>query len=118
MQEFEYRVIPAPRRAKRVKGAKTGADKFARTLADVINLEAQDGWEYLRVDTLPMDEKKGMLSSFSEVYQTVLIFRRLQEAEAAPEREPAPSAGLRMRAEPEEPKAPMSLGPASGTPAD
>ena len=76
MAKYEYRIVPSPRRAKRVKGARTSQDRFARTLTEVINAEAAEGWEYLRADTLPMDEKKGMLSSATEVYQTVLVFRR------------------------------------------
>ncbi|MSU90544.1 hypothetical protein GE300_13110 [Rhodobacteraceae bacterium 2CG4] len=76
MQHFEYKVVAAPRRAKRAKGAKTPAERFAFMLSEVMNAEARDGWEYLRADTLPAEEKKGMLSNPTEVYQTVLVFRR------------------------------------------
>ena len=87
MTPFEYRIVPSPRRAKRAKGARTPQDRFARTLTEVINAEAAEGWEYLRADTLPVDEKKSMLSTATEVYQTVLVFRRV----IAPVAQPAPA---------------------------
>ncbi|WP_216366765.1 DUF4177 domain-containing protein [Halovulum dunhuangense] len=113
MPVYEYRIIPAPRRSKRSKGAKTPADRYAVTLTEVINAEARAGWEYLRADTLPVEEKQGMLSGTKEVLQTVLIFRR--EAVAMPEprlsaAEPAPRRGFLGRAA--EPAAPRPLGPA------
>ena len=76
MQHYEYKVLAAPRRAKRAKGAKTPAERFAVMLSELMNTEARDGWEYVRADTLPAEEKKGMLSNPTEVYQTVLVFRR------------------------------------------
>ncbi len=108
MQLFEYKVVSAPRRAKRAKGARTTADRFARTLTDMINKEADGGWEYMRADTMPMDEKKGMLSSASEVFQTVLIFRRAQGAGAASVTELRP-----VLRDSKAPEAPLSLGPAT-----
>lgn len=76
MQTFEYKVVAAPRKAKRAKGARTPKDRFARTLTDVINAEAREGWEYLRAESLPVDEKKSMLSSPTEAYHAVLVFRK------------------------------------------
>lgn len=95
MQHYEYKVVAAPRRAKRAKGAKTNADRFAFMLSEVMNTEAREGWEYLRADTLPAEEKKGMLSNPTEIYQTVLVFRRpvssVVAERPAPQR-PAPRA--------------------------
>lgn len=88
MQHYEYKVVAAPRRAKRAKGAKTNADRFAFMLSELMNAEAREGWEYLRADTLPAEEKKGMLSNATEVYQTVLVFRRAISGVAS---EPAPA---------------------------
>ena len=99
MQNFEYKVVAAPRQAKRAKGAKTPADRFARTLAEAINAEAAEGWEYMRADTLPMDEKKSMLGSATEVFQTVLVFRRSTGRvgeSASPQRHEAAEPGLRL----------------------
>lgn len=87
MQRFEYKVVNAPRRpvAKRQKGVRTPQDRFAKTLTDLINEEARGGWEYLRADTLPVEQKSGMLSSAKEVFQTVLIFRRALSHAVQPE---------------------------------
>ena len=106
MQMYEYKAVTAPRRAKRAKGARTTADRFARTLTEMINVEANEGWEYMRADTMPMDEKKGMLSSASEVFQTVLIFRRAV-ASGASVTELRP-----VLADKDGPEVPITLGPA------
>ena len=76
MDQYEYRVVAAPRKSKRVKGAKTPQDRFARTLGDQINEEARLGWEFVGTETLPADEKSSMLSSSKETFHTVLVFRR------------------------------------------
>jgi Domain of unknown function (DUF4177) len=76
MNQYEYRVVAAPRKPKKVKGAKTSQDRFARTLTDVINEEARMGWEFVSSETLPADEKTSMLGSVKETFHTVLVFRR------------------------------------------
>ncbi len=76
MNQYEYRVIAAPRKSKKVKGAKTPPDRFARTLTDVINEEARMGWEFVGSETLPADEKASMLGATKETFHTVLVFRR------------------------------------------
>ncbi|QHQ34103.1 DUF4177 domain-containing protein [Algicella marina] len=119
MQNFEYRVVSAPRKARRAKGAKTPQDRFARTLTDVINAEAENGWEYLRAESLPVEEKKGMLSSPTESYHSVLVFRRNVTAAPSPFRErleprATPPQAPRARPQKEQGVAkPMTLGPAT-----
>lgn len=76
MQTFEYKVVPAPNRSKRVKGVKGTAARFAAVLTETMNEQAADGWEYLRSDSMPVEEKPGLLKSRVETYQTVLVFRR------------------------------------------
>ncbi len=76
MAQFEYKAIAAPRRAKRVKGAKSTTDRFAHAMTDALNTMGAEGWEYVRSETLPVDEKKGMLSSAVEAYHSVMVFRR------------------------------------------
>lgn len=83
MARYEYRVVPAPDRGKRAKGAKGAADRFAHALELLINGMAQDGWHYLRAETLPCEERTG-LTGRSRTLQNVLIFRRdLRGAENA-----------------------------------
>lgn len=76
MQRFEYKVVPAPTRAKRVRGVKTAAGRFAVALGEVINEQAADGWDYVRSDSMPVEEKPGLLKSTVENYYTMLVFRR------------------------------------------
>lgn len=78
---FEYKVVPAPTRGRKARGVKTPADRFARALEDTINELAADGWEYLRTDTLPAEERQG-LTGRTTVYQNMLVFRRAVETAA------------------------------------
>ncbi|AGT07957.1 DUF4177 domain-containing protein [Paracoccus aminophilus] len=75
MQKFEYSVIPAPDRGEKARGAKTGADRFSLALTTVLNERAAEGWEYVRAETLPAEERTG-LTGRATVYHNVLIFRR------------------------------------------
>jgi len=75
MQQYEYRVVPAPKRAEKVKGAKTTPDRFAHALTQVMNEAGRDGWEYLRADTLPCEERVG-LTGRTTTFQHMLVFRR------------------------------------------
>jgi len=79
MEYFEYKVIPAPRRSVRVKGAKGVDGKFAATFEKAINELATNGWQYLRAESLPVDERHGITMRKTETYQNVLIFRRVAE---------------------------------------
>lgn len=78
---FEYKVVPAPTRGKKAKGVKTSADRFAIAVAEAINAEAAEGWEYLRTDTLPAEERQGFTGR-TTVFQNLLIFRRSASAAA------------------------------------
>jgi hypothetical protein len=83
MQTYEYRVVPAPKRAEKVKGAKTTTDRFAHALTQLMNDLGRDGWEYQRADTLPCEERVG-LTGRTTVFQHMLVFRRaLVSAEVA-----------------------------------
>lgn len=75
MQQFEYRVVPAPRKAEKARGLKTTPERFAHALSQTMNDMAREGWEYLRADTLPCEERAG-LTGKTTTYQNVLVFRR------------------------------------------
>ncbi len=79
MQQFEYKVVPAPVRAEKIRGAKTVQDRFAATLAAVMNDLGREGWDYVRADTLPVEERVGFTGR-QTVFQNMLIFRRVIEA--------------------------------------
>ncbi|MAM61652.1 DUF4177 domain-containing protein [Maritimibacter sp. UBA3975] len=75
MQRYEYNVVPAPKKGKRAKGVKGVEGRFAHALSECMNEMAADGWEYLRTDTLPSEERSG-LTGRSTVFQNMLVFRR------------------------------------------
>jgi len=79
MTVYEYKVTPAPRRLKRVRGVSSTAELFAATLAEAINVAAREGWEYVRAESLPAEESRGWFRRSAEVIETVLIFRRERE---------------------------------------
>lgn len=76
MARFEYKVIPAPRKAGKIKGVRGTENKFAAELARLMNELGADGWEYLRADTLPVEERQG-LTGRTTTFQNMLVFRRL-----------------------------------------
>lgn len=95
----EYKVVPAPSRAARTKGVRGTADRFALTLAGALNEQAAEGWEFLRTETLMVEERKGLFGRRS-VSQTVMVFRRTLRGAAAAAQvpplvlaTPAPAAG-------------------------
>jgi hypothetical protein len=59
MTYYDYKVIPAPKRAKRVKGVHGTEDLFALTLTEAINEVARQGWEYVRAEHLPAEAPRG-----------------------------------------------------------
>ncbi|WP_312526004.1 DUF4177 domain-containing protein [Paracoccus sp. (in: a-proteobacteria)] len=75
MQLFEYTVVPAPDRGEKGRGSKTATDRFSQAFSTALNEMAQQGWEYLRAETLPTEERSG-LTSRTMVYHNVLVFRR------------------------------------------
>lgn len=72
---YEYKVVPAPVRGIKAKGLKTPEDRFANALETAINELAADGWEYLRADTLPSEQREGIMGK-TTVFQNMLVFRR------------------------------------------
>ena len=79
---YEYRVIPAPVKGTKAKGAKTAPDRFALTLQEAMNAMANDGWEFLRAETLPSEERAG-LTGTKTVYHNMLVFRRKRDTDLA-----------------------------------
>lgn len=99
MNQFEYRVIPAPLRGEKAKDAKTPSDRYSLALTAELNRMAQDGWEYVRADVLPSEERSG-LTGRSTVYHNLLVFRRTVPVPVAASRQPQPEypAALPVRA--------------------
>ncbi|WP_342070523.1 DUF4177 domain-containing protein [Yoonia algicola] len=85
---YEYKVVPAPLRGLKARGVKTAEDRFALALETAMNALARDGWEYLRADTLPSEQREGLMGK-ATVYQNMLVFRRAKPVAKAAA--PAPS---------------------------
>lgn len=112
MTFYDYKVTPAPKQIKRIKGVSGTAELFAATLSDAINAAARDGWEYVRAESLPATESGGWFRRGAEVIETVLVFRRPRETlgprlASARQPEPAPAVGIEV----EPPRAPVERPP-------
>jgi hypothetical protein len=72
----EYKCVGAPERPKRKRGQKTRSDRVAGAMQEIIEAEAKDGWEYLRTDLVPVEEKSGLFGRPREVHRAVMVFHR------------------------------------------
>jgi hypothetical protein len=75
---YEYWVVPAPRKGEKGRGLKSAEERFAFALTNLMNMMADEGWEYQRADALPCDERSG-LTGTKTTFHNVLVFRRPQE---------------------------------------
>lgn len=78
---YEFKVIPAPRRGEKARGIKTTEERFALALTTVMNELGREGWDYVRADTLPVDERAGFTGTKTS-FQNMLVFRRVLSAVA------------------------------------
>ncbi len=78
MLRYEFKVIPAPRRGEKLRGLKTTEDRFAMALTMVMNDLGREGWDYVRTDTLPVDERAGFTGTKTS-FHNMLVFRRVLE---------------------------------------
>ena len=96
---YEYKVVPAPARGLKAKGIKTAEDRFAHALETAMNELAGDGWEYLRADTLPCEQREGLMSK-TTVYQNMLVFRRVKAPVKPAQRPPVAAPQPQISQEP------------------
>ncbi len=75
MTQYEYKVVPAPKKGLKAKGAKSSEDRFANALQTAMNTLGASGWEYQRTDTLPCEERSGLTGRVT-TFQNMLVFRR------------------------------------------
>lgn len=75
MQQFEYKVVPAPNRGKKSRGVKTPEARFANGVETVLNEMAAQGWEFQRAEMLPSEERSGFTGSKTN-WRNLLVFRR------------------------------------------
>ncbi|RRH77372.1 DUF4177 domain-containing protein [Falsigemmobacter faecalis] len=113
MQTHEYKVVPAPRKGDKARGLKSAEDRFAYALTRVMNEMALDGWEYLRTDTLPVEERTGLTGRVSTSFQSLLVFRRALKSAA----DAGPAALRAVMADPVAPPPLPAVAPAPVPPA-
>lgn len=82
MTQYDYKVVPAPRKLKRIRGVNSAGELCAATMAETLNAVARDGWEYLRADQVSAAQEGGWFRRGTEVVETVLIFRRRHDADS------------------------------------
>jgi hypothetical protein len=75
MPKYQYKVVPAPAKGTKAKGVKTVEGRFALSVEGTLNKMAAEGWEYLRAELLPSDERSGLTGSTTN-WRNVLVFRR------------------------------------------
>src|SRR5690625_3233101 len=73
---YEYKCVGAPEEPRRQRGVRAWSDRVALAMQEAITAEAVDGWEYMRTDILPVEEKDGFFSRVRRIQRAVLIFRR------------------------------------------
>lgn len=110
---FEYKCVGAPERPKRLRGTWSRSDRVALAMQEIIGAEAVDGWEYMRTDIVPVEEKAGFFGRTHEAHRAVLVFRR-ESVVARPARPALAPAQVRTVAAAPEPPVPhgreVSLG--------
>lgn len=82
MSYYEYRVVPAPKSVPRVKGVKSPEGRYAVSVAEALNAEGRDGWEFQSTETIETEVKNGFFSKRKVEKLSVLVFRRWVETEA------------------------------------
>ena len=116
MVRFEYKAVPAPTRGTKAKGVKAVEDRFALSMTNILNEYAADGWEFVRVETLPCESRKG-LTGTQVTDQPMLVFRRINQAA----QQSSPDAGLptlTLAAQSAEPEVSERRDPPISRPAD
>ena len=67
---------------EKARGVRTTEERFALALTHVMNDLGAEGWDYVRADALPCDERVGLTGS-KTTFQNMLVFRRILEADQA-----------------------------------
>ncbi|WP_052245530.1 DUF4177 domain-containing protein [Halocynthiibacter namhaensis] len=93
MPAFEYKVVPAPLKGIKSKGARGTDARFAAALMEAMNEMGKDGWEYQRSETLPCESRSAM-GKKSTQFLNMLVFRRETTVEDDKETQTTPEVEL------------------------
>lgn len=94
MPRYEYKVVPAPKKGEKARGVRTPEDRFALALTTLMNQLGAEGWDYVRADSLPSEERSGFTGR-TTVVQNLLVFRRVIEIAPPARAEAAPATAVR-----------------------
>ncbi len=75
MSQYEYKVVPAPKKRLKAKGIKSAENRYANALETAMNALGAEGWEYQRSETLPSEERSGLTRRVT-TFHNMLVFRR------------------------------------------
>jgi len=77
MATFEYTTVALPELVRgRTKRKQTRGEMIAANVAEAINAQAQEGWEYVGCDHFNTVESAGIFKRPAECTYSVLIFRK------------------------------------------
>lgn len=104
MPGYEYKIVPAPDRAKKIRGVKGPDARFAATLEDNLNTLGADGWEFVRTEVFSVEERTGLTGKKS-IDRQVMVFRKAlpEPAQTAPAPALAPLPQPSVDAPPQDP---------------
>ncbi|NOR63532.1 MAG: hypothetical protein GQ535_13685 [Rhodobacteraceae bacterium] len=73
---FEYKLLPVPMPAKKMKGRKTMPERMAHALTELMNSEAKENWLFSGQESFPAEEKSGLMGKEKLVECRYMVFRR------------------------------------------
>lgn len=82
MARYEYKTVSAPTRGEKARGLNSAEDRLAAAFERLLNRMAAEGWEFLRTERLPAEEKSAFGRATS-IEAHLVIFRRLANEDAA-----------------------------------
>ena len=75
MSRYEFQVVPAPTRARKLTDLTNGQDVYCATITDILTDMGLAGWDFVGAETMPHYQRRMFFfSSYSEM--TCLVFRR------------------------------------------
>jgi len=100
MSCYEFQVVPAPVRSRKLTDLTKDQDQFCATVTDVLTDMGLAGWEFVGAETLPHYQRRMLIfSSYQE--KTCLVFRREIKRLVEPKRLNRPSAEVTKLLEPQ-----------------
>lgn len=75
MSSYEFMVVPAPQKVRKLTGLEKDQDKFCATITDVITDQGLNGWEFMSVEVMP--QRSRIMGLFPTTrMRSCLMFRR------------------------------------------